>query len=247
MSVTTSFEERVGSLTRFIDHNQSIDNSLHELALLIASTLNVANCSVMFLKDNTDTSSNVLPLRLHAHSGNIPESAFQKLKSATGIAEHVIRSGKALLVGDILQSPYAEGATHEGGFITLPIRFDNKIMGVINISKPLDQRIFSDNDLHTATILSLYLAKSIQLLHLEAIIHSRFAMAAIEREQANQTTPIADFTGNPDKVVKILAKGFYHELKQMGIGSDHIITAATEIIGLLNGEIGKDTQKTGSS
>lgn len=65
-------------------------------------------------------------------------------------------------------------------------------------------------------------------------------MAALEREQANSTSPVKDFTGNPEKVVKILAKGFYHELKQMGIGSDHIITAATEMIGLLNGEIGND-------
>lgn len=236
----TNFEEHIDSLTRFIDHNQSIDNSLHELALLVASTLHVSNCSLMFLKDNADPSTGKLPLRLHAHSGDIPESAFTSPKSATGIAEHVIRTGKALLVADILKSSFAEGATHKGGFITLPIRFDGKVMGVINISKPIDHRTFSDNDLQTATILSLYLAKSIQLLHLEAIFHSRFAMAALEREQANSTSPVKDFTGNPEKVVKILAKGFYHELKQMGIGSDHIITAATEMIGLLNGEIGND-------
>lgn len=235
LEVDTDFINSILSLSIFLHNHENIDASLSELAELLAKTLKTENCSIMLLKDeHTDDSS---PLRIHAHSGNLPDSAYTKPTSASGIAEYVVHSGKPLLIPDINNSQFSESARQSGGFISLPIWTDEKVIGVINISKPTDGRTFSEQDLELATVLGMFLSKSIQLLHLQYILKSKFAMAALEREQSTKKQAIGDFTRSPEKVAKILAKGFYHELCSAGIESDHIIIAVSEIITLLNDQL----------
>jgi L-methionine (R)-S-oxide reductase len=229
------FINSILSLSSFLHNHQNIDASLNELANLLATTLKTKNCSIMLLKE--DALENTFPLRIHAHSGALPNSAYTKPTSASGIAEHVARSGKPLLVPDIIQSQFASSAHQSGGFISLPIWTDEMVIGVININTPSDGRIFSEQDLELATVLGMFLSKSIQLLHLQYILKSKFAIAALEREHSSQESPIGNFTRSPEKVAKILAKGFYNELCHAGIESDHIITAVSEIITLLNQQL----------
>ena len=147
------------------------------------------------------------------------------------------------MVPDITRSQFSESAKQEGGFISLPIWTDEVVIGVININTPSDDRTFGESDLELATILGMFIAKSIQTLHLQYILRSKFAIAALEREQNAQKQSIDDFTRSPEKVAKILAKGFYHELCRAGIESDHIIVAVSEIITLLNKQL-EDNKKT---
>lgn len=240
LEADTDFIESILSLSSFLHNHENIDASLNELADLLAKTLKTENCSIMLLKD--EHAENTFPLRIHAHSGALPNSAYTKPTSASGIAEYVARSGKPLLVPDIADSQFSASARQSGGFISLPIWTDEKVIGVINISKPIDNRTFAEQDLELATILGMFLSKSIQLLHLQYILKSKFAIAAIEREQQAKNQNIGDFTRSPEKVAKILAKGFYHELCHAGIESDHIIVAVSEIITLLNEQL-EDNKK----
>ncbi|WP_372738473.1 GAF domain-containing protein [Neptunomonas sp.] len=229
------FIENILSLSGFLHNHDNIDASLNELAHLLAKTLKTENCSIMLLKD--EHAEDEFPLRIHAHSGALPDSAYTKPTSASGIAEYVVRSAKPLLVPDITDSQFAASAHQSGGFISLPIWTDDKVIGVINISKPSDARTFAEQDLELATILGMFLSKSIQLLHLQYILKSKFAIVAMEREQRSNNQNVGDFTRSPEKVAKILAKGFYHELCNAGIESDHIIVAVSEIITLLNAQL----------
>lgn len=235
VEASTDFIDSVLSLSHFLHNHENIDASLSELATLLAKTLKTENCSIMLLKDQHVDES--FPLRLHAHSGSLPDSAYTKPASASGISEYVARSGKPLLVPDIKNSQFSASARQEGGFISLPIWTDKVVIGVINISKPSDGRTFAESDLELATILGMFVAKSIQTLHLQYILRSKFAIAALEREQNAQKKSIGDFTQSPEKVAKILAKGFYRELCHAGIESDHIIVAVSEIITLLNEQL----------
>ncbi|WP_293264339.1 GAF domain-containing protein [Neptunomonas sp.] len=236
----SDFIDSVLSLSNFLHNHENIDASLNELAGLLAKTLKTENCSIMLLKD--EHPNETFPLRIHAHSGTLPSSAYTKPTSASGISEYVARSGKPLLVPDITLSQFAATARQSGGFISLPIWTDEVIIGVINISKPSDGRTFGEPDLELATILGMFVSKSIQVLHLQYILRSKFAIAALEREQNVNKQPIGDFTRSPEKVAKILAKGFYHELCHAGIESDHIIIAVSEIITLLNTQL-EDNKK----
>lgn len=232
----TDFIESILSLSSFLHNHENIDASLNELAELLASTLKTENCSIMLLKD--EHAEDAFPLRIHAHSGVLPDSAYTKPTSASGISGYVARSGKPLLVPDITKSQFSASARQSGGFISLPIWTDEKVIGVINISKPTDGRTFTEQDLELATILGMFLSKSIQLLHLQYILKSKFAIAAMEREQRSKNQNISDLTRSPEKVARILAKGFYHELCDAGIEADHIIAAVSEIITLLNAQLG---------
>lgn len=238
IEANSDFIDSILSLSHFLHNHENIDASLSELADLLAKTLKTENCSIMLLKDQHTEDS--FPLRIHAHSGSLPEIAYSKPTSASGISEYVARSGKPLLVPDITHSQFSESARQAGGFISLPIWTDKAVIGVINISNPSDNRTFGESDLELATILGMFVAKSIQTLHLQYILRSKFAIAALEREQHTQQQSIDDFTRSPEKVAKILAKGFYHELCHAGIESDHIIVAVSEIITLLNEQLGEN-------
>jgi L-methionine (R)-S-oxide reductase len=243
MPSNTPFEDELASLDHFLSHHPDIDNSLHELTEQIASLLVVKRCSIMFVKPAKDDASH-LRMRIRAHTGSLSEEATQSDQSKTGISETVLKSGKPLLVADIQQSAFAHLAERNGGFICVPIWMNETPSGVVNISEPLDGRSFSEHDLELALVLTRYLAKSIQLLRVEGILNSRFAMMMLEKSQtANEMN--AQFAGDPHKVAVILARGFFNELKTLGIGDDHILEAGNELIGLAIKEINTHKKNTG--
>lgn len=225
------------SLSSFLEQQDNIESSLRDLATMVAKALDSNNCSVMLLKENQE--SGELSLRVQAHCGNLPEAAYRESVSINrGIAGQVAKTGKALLVPDINKSEYANNASRtsqrNGGFISTPIVIGERVIGVININSPIDNRIFGTNDLELATILSLFIAKSIQTLHLQNLLKSKFAIAALAKEESVQRSTSGTFTQEPEKVAKILAKGFYNDMKRAGMSPNHILNAATEIIDLLH-------------
>jgi len=73
------------------------------------------------------------------------------------------------------------------------------------------------------------------------LLRSRYLQAAVAREAEPATAGSLDAIGNdPVRISKLLAKSFYKEMAAAGFGSDHIITATTEIISLLNENLGKN-------
>jgi L-methionine (R)-S-oxide reductase len=243
MSSNTPFEDELASLDHFLAHHPDIDSSLQELTKQIASLLMVERCSIMFVKP-AQHDANILRMRVKAHTGNLSPEATKSDQSRTGISESVLKSGKPLLVRDIQESDFAHLAKRAGGFICVPIWMNNTPSGVVNISEPRDGRTFSEHDLELALVLSRYLAKSIQLLRAEGILNSRFAMMMLEKSQS-PNEPAANFAGDPHKVAIILARGFFNELKSLGIGDDHILEAGNELIGLTIKDMNDQSKRTG--
>jgi L-methionine (R)-S-oxide reductase len=251
-SARHDFIENLVSVSAFVEERSNLDNSLTEFAALVAKTLNTANCSIMLLKENQQQGTpqetgvrelgvqelGVQELRVQAHHGNLPPAAYATaIQLDQGIAGKVARTGKPMLVEDIATldstGPIKRSSNIPGGFISVPIIMDGSVIGVINVNSPLDGRVFQQRDLQLANILGLFIAKSIQTLHLKNLLQSRFAIAALSQGNngAERRDPAA--TAKPDQLVKILAKSFYLNLRQLGLGDDHILKTTTEIIDLL--------------
>lgn len=231
-------------LSSFLEQNEDLDTSLQRLATMVAKALETDNCSVMLLKESENDED--IHLRIHAHAGHLPKEAYREsIALDQGIAGRVVITGKSLLVHDIKESQFADVASRttqiEGGFISTPLYISHKIIGVINVSGPKDGRIFSDHDLELANILSLFIGKSIQTLQLENLLKSKFAIAALAKSET-QASP-GTFTQEPERVAKILAKSFFREMKNAGMGPDHILKAATEIIGMLSETLNKHKKR----
>jgi signal transduction protein with GAF and PtsI domain len=234
------------SLSGFLELQDDFDTCLQELAELVARTLQTKNCSIMLLKE--DPQDGESHLRLSAHCGDLPVAVYESPQSLfQGIAGKVARTGDPLLVEDIRNSEFASLASRssdtDGGFISAPIIVDEHIIGVINVNGPLDNRIFETRDLDLLTALSLYTGKSIQTIQLKKLLKSKFAIAALAKDESTKQAETGSFTQEPEKVAKILAKSFFNDMKQAGLGPDHILRAATEIIDQLHSTLKKHKER----
>jgi L-methionine (R)-S-oxide reductase len=221
----------------FLDQQETLDSSLQDLAELVAKALDSNNCSIMLLKD--EQKKGEMNLRVQAHHGNLPEEAYlEDTNIDHSIASTVANTGEALLVPNINDSVFADLASRSsqtsGGFISVPLIAAKRVVGVINVNSPVDERTYVAHDLELAIILSMFIEKSIYTHQIQNLLKSRFAIAALAKEESKGRSTSGAFTQQQEKVAKILAKGFYRDMKLAGMGPDHILKAATEIIGLLN-------------
>ena len=236
------FIDSLVGLSSFLEQREDLDTCLGDLAKTIAEILDTAHCSIMLMKEPQKGKER--RLRVQAHFGVLPEEAYQEgAEAKQSIAGQVASSGKALLVTDIEQSDFARLASRSvrrrGGFISVPVLINDRVIGVINVNDPADGRSFAPRDLELARILGVFIGKSIQTLQLKNLLKSRFAAAALAKETRSDAPASGTFTQDPDKVAKLLAKSFFHEMKRAGMGPDHILQAATEIISQLSGTLEK--------
>lgn len=237
------FIENLVSVSAFVEERNNLDDSLHEFCALVAKTLNTANCSIMLLKENGQQQDGVSEpgaqvLRVQAHCGSLSPAAYDTpTRLDQGIAGKVAKSGKPLLVQDIASYDRPDaaprGSSIPGGFISFPVLMDGNVIGVINVNSPLDGRVFQQSDLELANILGMFIAKSIQTLHLKNLLKSKFAIAALSQHQGSAEGRESGIAAKPEQLAKILAKSFYLNLRQLGLGDDHIVSASTEILDLL--------------
>ena len=241
-ALDNDFIQNLVSLSTLVEEHSNLDSSLNELSELVAKTLKTANCSIMLLKEHSP--GGTLHLRVQAHHGYLSTDAYnEKLPLSQSIAGKVAETGQPLLVEDICSTtlPAANKRSKlvPGGFISFPIMLEKRVLGVVNINTPLDNRTFNEADLELANILSLFIAKSIQMVHLQNLLKSQYAMAALAKEQSEKNSRLGNFTLDHEKVAKILARSFFNDMKRIGLGNDHILEATTEIIDLLGKTISK--------
>ena len=225
-------------LSTFLEQQANLDESLDEIVAMSANILNIRNCSIMMFRED-DLGAGV-SLRMFAKYGEFPPKAYtEAVKVNKGIAGKVAASAQPLLVQDIEKSEYLPLArTPESpckSFICVPIVIGGKVIGVMNVSNPLDNRCFDHNDLNLSVFVTLLIGKSVHVIQLQNLLKSKFAQMAVMQEAKEiigGTLSLKDY--DTELLVKMLSKSFYKEMNRAGFTRNHIISAATEIIGLLN-------------
>lgn len=241
MKDTLALSEKLMNLNEFLEQQESPDECLRQLIRQASELMDVEKCSVMLFRDGADDGGQ--RLRIFASHGILPDRAYEeRAQLREGVAGHVAATGKPLLVNDILSSPFRSMARRPQssypGFVSVPVMIGGKVVGVMNLSDATDQRTFDTVDLNMATFVALMVGKSLHVIQLQNLLKSRFAQIAIARETkqiARKAISADDF--DPGKVALILARSFYREMIRNGFNSDHIITAASEIIAQLTDEL----------
>jgi signal transduction protein with GAF and PtsI domain len=233
----TEFIKLVG-LSSFLEQQASLDESLDEIVAKSASLLNSKNCSIMLFRE--EARGEGVKLRMFAKHGDFPpKAATEAVKVNNGIAGKVAASARPLLVQDIGESEYLPLARRPDStsksFICVPIVIGDKVIGVLNVSNPIDNRCFDDNDLNLSVFVTLLIGRSVQVIQLQNLLKSKFAQMAVMQEDKDMmgtTFSLKQF--DADQLVKMLSKSFYREMTTAGFTQGHIITAATEIISQLS-------------
>jgi L-methionine (R)-S-oxide reductase len=226
----------------FMESHPNLDDCLEQLAVMAGRLLNTKNCSIMLLRN--DESVGDISLRVFAHSGNLPKEAYQEAqKLKEGISGHIVATGESVFVEDIDRSQFASfkrGRYKSKGFMAVPIKIREKVVGVINANTPKKKPNIERDDLVLLSVIALLISKSIQVIELQNLLESRYAQLALassrEREGVNLKVSIHQ---SPENIAKILAKSFFSEMLKAGFGPDHMITTATEILSLLDERLKK--------
>jgi len=209
----------------------SLDDNLVTHAELARRLVGATSCSVMLL--NSDSPDD-LRMRLCASAGEVPAAANEALvASGEGICGRVLASNRALLVEDISRSEFASLARRNRAAVpalmSAPIRIDGRTVGVVNVTGA----DFSEAELGLFEMIALFIGKSVQVIQLQGLLASRFAQLALVRE--GMPGPAA--YQNPDDLARILARSFFKEMTKAGFEPGQIVSAATELIGQLNGSL----------
>jgi len=123
------------------------------------------NGSLMLLDDQTND------LKIVSARG-LPEDviATTRLKLGEGIAGRVAQTGKTIFVEDIEADVRFRRENNvrypSRSFISVPLRFRNKIIGVLNVAAPQDLKTFDERDVRVLTIFADQAAAILQNLEL---------------------------------------------------------------------------------
>lgn len=232
--------DRLQSVADFLETEGSLEDNLAQLATLAATVFDAERCSIMLFAEGEGAD---MRLRVCACHGELPTEAYAQLVAkGEGIAGQVAASGQALLVKDIVASPFAglaRRATDAGrSLMAAPISVNHQVIGVMNLSSPRKASHFSQADLTTLEIVARFTGKTIQVIQLQNLLKSRFAQIALaqDAEKAIGSAMLAT-AYDPDKMSRIVAKSFFREMTQAGFGANQIIQAASEIISQLSSRL----------
>ena len=250
MKQTSALSEKMMTLSEFMEQHETPDECLRQLIDQAADLMDVRKCSVMLFREPDGEEGH--RLRIFASHGILPTQAYEeKVALREGVAGHVAATGKPLLVTDILSSPFRGMARRpqdpDKGFVCVPVSIGGTVVGVMSLSDAKDQRRFDTVDLNMATFVALLVGKSLQVIHLQNLLKSRFAQIAIARETKKiARRAFSDDVFDPGKVALILARSFYREMVRNGFSPDHIVTAASEIISQLTSELKTHKESMGN-
>ena len=223
------------------------EDNLYRLTCIVGELLAARRVSLMLLDTGHGKGAR---LKLAALYGELPEAAWKEEPTpGQGIAGQVLLTGQCIRVSRIDRSPWKSTARRPadvGGFMACPIVLAGEPAGVLNVSSPIDRAAFTVREMECAELAATLIARIIQVTRLERILDSRFAQMAFALEGSSNAYSVTALSAHdPDKVPKMLAKGFYKEMRHCGFTPNQIIHAAGEIISELTGSLNRHTKRLG--
>jgi len=224
------------------------EDNLYRLTCIVGDLLAAHRVSLMLL--DIAPGDQGPRLKLAALFGELPETAWKEEPGAgQGIAGQVLASGESIRIANISRSAWKKHARHakeQGSFIACPVSIAGKAAGVLNISQPIGRASFSRTDQVNAELAALLVGRAIQVCRLDRILDSRFAQMAFTLEGTTDACTVISLTAHdPDKVAKMLARGFYREMRHCGFTPNQTIHAAGEIISELTGSLNRHKKRMG--
>ncbi|MCB1905880.1 MAG: GAF domain-containing protein [Rhodocyclaceae bacterium] len=169
------------------------------------------------------------------------------LRELSGSAARVLAAERCVIVlpaADAADAaaplpPAADDASAAGGLST-PIRFGGQAIGILHVGGARGRPGFDDEDRVLLELVAVYIGKSLQTLQLQRILQSRFAQSSLARDTTAPANPLAGGVPGFARMVRILARSFYRELRRAGFGTTEVIGATSQIIDELSADLRRD-------
>lgn len=148
-------------ISQKIAHSNPNENIFSKIVQPLACSVGVKRASILLFDEHSDNFS-------VAASHNLPVSISHHVhKNDAPIAYHVYSSGDPLLVSNIMSDPslavYSKIHNYmTPSFISLPLRYKNSIIGVLNLADKSDNTSFDAYDLRVATTIANLIVEAYQ-------------------------------------------------------------------------------------
>lgn len=136
-----------GEITRILSSTiDQYSQHLKDIVLTVATLMQSERVSLMVRKKNF--------LEISASHG-LPEHALQRkslIRLGTGIAGKVAQTGEPIFTGDLTRNEDLKESSIGGpgfksnAFICLPLKYEDQVLGVINVSNPIHVKSYKKTD-----------------------------------------------------------------------------------------------------
>jgi hypothetical protein len=156
----------------------------------------------------------------------------------TAVHECLLAADRSMLLSVDGTRELPEAAARDGasvaGLLAAPIKIGGDLVGFVCMRPGANRQSFDLDAVVVLDIVSTFIAASMQAIHLQNVLRSRFAQIALARTDHNVVRRAVPL---PNQMAKILAKTFYSEMTKAGFGSGEIISVASEIIAQLSNSV----------
>ena len=175
---------KLSTLSELTEIVSRIPNIQEILQIVLQRTMAIVHAqvgSIMLVDERTQT------LNIAAAEGfESPGEARSPVRIGEGIAGQVARSGEPMLIEDVPHddrlSEFSDFKNDVSSFICMPLRARDRIIGVLNLSKRLEQRAFSESDMKFLTTLLSHISFAVE----NARLLEEARQAAIELQKVVQ-------------------------------------------------------------
>jgi len=138
-----------------------LDDVMNQVVRLTSSLLGVKNCSIVTVEPDGVT------LRIRASHG-LPRSVTENWRGRVGegISGYVAKTGKPLLIEDVETHPLFARKSKKRystkSLLSVPLVFQQKVIGVLNVNNRLDSRIFDKADELMLSVLANFIVIALE-------------------------------------------------------------------------------------
>ncbi len=238
VNYTKELKSRVAEFTALYEMTKNLGASLDMQAVMqnvvttVLATLNADSASIMLLDPETNT------LEI-AFSIGLDEREIRKVKVHIGerIAGWVAEKGKPMLISDVISDRYLFTGNKENkqiSAICVPLIAHKEILGVLNVSKEAENKVFTQDDLQLLTTIggqaaialkNAILFKEIENLYLRTVKALAKAIEAKDPYTRGHSERVAELAvwiaremGLSDEEVRgIETAAYLHDIGKIGI------------------------------
>jgi hypothetical protein len=130
--------------------------------------------------------------------------------------------------------------------IVASILCERRIAGFIEARRSDSEPAFTEDDRNLVAIVACSLGHALRAAHLGNLLNSRFARVALaDGGRGDAVNAEIGSVMFPDRMVRLLARSFYREMRKAGFGPPQIIKAASEIISELTQQLRQQGRERG--
>jgi len=138
-----------------------VEDVMNQVVRLTSTLLGVKNCSIVIIEPDGVT------LRIRASHG-LPESVTEQWRGRVGegISGYVAQTGKPLLIEDVETHPRFARKSKKRystkSLLSVPLIFQKRVIGVLNVNNRLDGRIFNRADELLLSVLANFIVIALE-------------------------------------------------------------------------------------